>query len=55
MKTSYKEGEDVYLDSTDNHLERDIFFIESSAPCHMTPHREWFCEYEKYNGEDVCL
>lgn len=21
----------------------------------MTPHREWFCEYEKYNGGDVFL
>ena len=21
----------------------------------MTPHREWFCEYEKYNGGDVYL
>ena len=29
--------------------------INSSASCHMTPHREWFCEYEKYNGGDVYL
>ena len=21
----------------------------------MTPHREWFYEYQKYNGRDVCL
>jgi hypothetical protein len=21
----------------------------------MTPHKEWFCEYEKYNGGDVFL
>jgi hypothetical protein len=21
----------------------------------MTPHREWFCEYEKYDGGDVFL
>ena len=21
----------------------------------MTPHREWYCEYEKYNGGDVFL
>ena len=23
--------------------------------CNMTPHREWLCEYEKYNGGDVYL
>jgi hypothetical protein len=22
---------------------------------HMNPNREWFCEYEKYNGGDVFL
>eukprot|EP00253_Pinus_taeda_P030297 PITA_30297 len=24
-------------------------------PFHFTPHREWFCEYEKYDGGDVFL
>ena len=54
-KTSSKEGGDVYLASTDNHSEREIWLIDSSASCHMTPHRESFCEYEKYNGGDVFL
>jgi ribosomal protein L30E len=29
--------------------------IDSGASYHMTPHREWFSEYEKYNGGDVFL
>ena len=29
--------------------------IDSGASFHFTPHREWFCEYEKYDGGDVFL
>ena len=29
--------------------------IHSGASFHFTPHREWFCEYEKYDGGDVLL
>ena len=29
--------------------------IDSGASFHFTPHREWFYEYEKYNGGDVFL
>ena len=28
---------------------------DSGASFHFTPHREWFCEYEKYDGGDVFL
>ena len=45
----------MYLASTGNPLERDIWLIDSGALCHMTPHREWLCEYEKHNGGDVYL
>ena len=45
----------MYLDSTRNNSKRDIRSIESSASCHMTPNREWLCEYEKYKGGDVYL
>ena len=55
VKTSSEEGGDVYLPSMGNHSERDIWLIESSVSCHMTPHREWFYEYGKYNGGDVYL
>ena len=40
----------MYLASMGNPSERDTWLIDSGASCHMTPHREWFCEYEKYNG-----
>ena len=45
----------MYLDSMGNPLERDTWMIDSGASCHMTPHRECFCEYENYNGGDVYL
>ena len=33
------------------HSQNVIFWlIDSGASFHMTPHREWFSEYEKYNG-----
>ena len=51
-KTSSEEGWVVYPVSTGYHSECDIWLIESGAPFYMTPHREWFYEYEKYNGGD---
>ena len=36
--------------STGTHSESDFWLIDSGASFHMTPHREWFSEYEKYNG-----
>jgi hypothetical protein len=55
VKTSTEEGGDVYLASTSTHADRDVWLIESGASYHMTPHREWFSEYEKYDGGDVFL
>ena len=49
-KSSTEEGGDVYLASTSTQLERDFWLIDSGASFHMTPHREWLSEYEKYNG-----
>ena len=40
----------MYLASTGTQLECDFWLIDSGASFHMTPHREWFYEYEKYNG-----
>ena len=53
MKNSSEERGDVYLASTGNPSKRDTWLIDSGASCHMTPNREWFCEYENYNGGDV--
>ena len=55
MNNSSEEVRDVYLASTANPSERDTWLIDSGVSCHMTPHREWFCEYEKYNGGYVYL
>jgi hypothetical protein len=55
MKTSIEEGGDVYLESTATHADHDVWFIDSGASYHMNPHREWFSEYEKYDGGDVFL
>jgi hypothetical protein len=55
VSSSTDEGGDVYLASTGTHADRDVWFIELGASFHMTPHREWFSEYEKYDGGDVFL
>jgi hypothetical protein len=54
-KTATKEGGDVYLASTGPHADRDVWLIDLGVSYHMTPHREWFFEYEKYDGGDVFL
>jgi hypothetical protein len=54
-KNSTEEGGDVYLASTSTHADRDVWLIDSGASYHVTPHREWFSEYEKYDGGDVFL
>ena len=54
-KTSNEEGGDFYLASTSTHVDHDVWLIDSGASYHMTPHREWFSEYEKYDGGDVFL
>ena len=45
----------MYLASTSNNSECDIWLIESGVSWYMIPHRECFCEYEKYNREYVYL
>ena len=36
-------------------MEGDVWLIESGASYQMTPCKEWFSEYEKYDGGDVFL
>ena len=45
----------MYLASSSTHAENDSWLIDSGASFHMTPHGEWFSEYEKYDGGDVFL
>jgi hypothetical protein len=54
-KTSTGKGGDVYLASISTHADHDVWLINSGVSYHMTPHREWFSEYEKYDGGDVFL
>jgi hypothetical protein len=54
-KTSKEEGGDVYLASSSTHADHEAWLIDTGASFHMTPHREWFCEYEKYDGGNVFL
>ena len=55
MKTTSDEGGDVYLASSSTHVDHEAWLIDSGASFHFTPHREWFCEYEKYDGDDFFL
>jgi hypothetical protein len=45
----------VYLDYSTTHIDHEAWFVDSGASFHMTPHREWFCEYERYDGGNVFL
>eukprot|EP00253_Pinus_taeda_P034454 PITA_34454 len=54
-KTTSDEGGDVYLALSSTHVDHEAWLIDSGASFHFTPHREWFCEYEKYDGGDVFL
>jgi hypothetical protein len=52
--TSDKRGH-VYLVSNNTHSYQYVWLIDSGSSYHMTPHKEWFCEYERYEGGDVFL
>eukprot|EP00253_Pinus_taeda_P012838 PITA_12838 len=54
-ETTSDEGGDVYLASSSTHVDHEAWLIDSGASFHFTPHREWFYEYEKYDGGDLFL
>jgi hypothetical protein len=45
----------VYLDSSRTHADHETWLVDSGASFHMIPHKEWFCEYERYDGGNVFL
>ena len=45
----------MYLASSSTHVDHEAWLIDSSASFHFTPHREWFCKYDKYDSSDVFL
>jgi hypothetical protein len=48
-------GGDVYLESSSTQSDQYVWLIDSGESYHMTPHREWFCEYERHEGGEVFL
>jgi hypothetical protein len=52
--TPDKEGI-LYPASTSTQSDQDVWLINLGADYHMTPHKEWFYEYERYEGGDVFL
>jgi hypothetical protein len=53
--TSKEEGGDVYLASSSTHVDHEGWLVDLGASFYMTPHREWFCEYERYDGGNFFL
>jgi len=50
------KGGDVYLASYSSiHVYHEACFIILGVSFHFTPHREWLCKYEKYDGGDAFL
>jgi hypothetical protein len=45
----------VYLASSSTHENHEAWLVDSGSSFHMNPHREWFCEYERYDGGNVFL
>jgi hypothetical protein len=54
-KTYVDEGGDVYFNSLSTCADHEAWLIDLGASFHTTPHREWFCEYERYDGGDLYL
>jgi hypothetical protein len=54
-KMTLDKGDNVYLASNNTQSDQDVWLIDSGASYHMTPHREWFYEYERYEGGEVFL
>jgi hypothetical protein len=45
----------VYLASSNTDADHEEWLVDSGASFHMTPHREWFWEYEMYDGGNAFL
>jgi hypothetical protein len=54
-KTTPDKGGNVYLGSTSTQSNHDFYLIDSGASFQMTPHKEWFYKYERYEGGYVFL
>jgi hypothetical protein len=43
------------LSSSSTHVDHEEGLFELGASFHRTPHREWFCEYQRYDGGNFFL
>jgi hypothetical protein len=43
------------LVSSSTHANHEAWFVDLGASFHMTPHNEFFCRYERYDGGDVFI
>jgi hypothetical protein len=55
IKNTLDKGGEVYLSLTSIHSNHDVWLIDLGAYFHMTPYKEWFCEYELYERGYVFL
>jgi len=55
-KSTSDEGGDVYLNFySSTQVDHEAWLVDSGASFHFTSLREWFYEYEKFDGGDVFL
>jgi hypothetical protein len=45
----------VYLASSNTHADHEAWLVDLGTSFNMTPHKEWLCQYERYDGGDVFL
>ena len=45
----------MYLGSSRTHANHEAWMVDSDTSFLMSPHREWFYEYERYDGGNVFL
>jgi hypothetical protein len=55
VTTPKEELGDAYVASFSTHVDHDAWLVDSGASFDMTPHREWFYTYERYDGGNVFL
>lgn len=53
VKAFLDEGADLYLDSSSTSVDDDACLIDLGACFRMTPYRELFCKYERYDENAI--
>ena len=45
----------MFLVSSRKFIDHEAWLVNSSTSFHMTPQREWFCKYERFDSGDIFL